>query len=89
MFAYFFFTTLYNSGVGLEEDTFTGHVLVYDLGNQMLDITLLYTSQGFMRTVCSQTFHGLGGAVLDAALVSLLKEEYRRCVNSSAYKDTV
>ena len=59
---------------------FTGHVLVYDLGRQMLDVTLLCSSQGFMRTLCSRTFHGLGGAVLDTALVNLLKEEYKRCV---------
>ena len=67
-------------GIGLEEDTFTGHILVCDLGKEVLDVTLLHSSRGFMRTLSSRTFHGLGGAVLDAALVGLLKEEYRRSV---------
>lgn len=74
------------SGVGSEEDSFSGHILVYDLGGRTLDVTLLYSVQGFIRTVCSRTFHGLGGAVLDAALVNLLKEEYRRCADSSTFK---
>lgn len=75
-------------GIGCEEDTFLGHILVYDLGVQTLNITLLHSAQGLMRKIYSSSFDDLGGAMLDAALVDLLKEEYKRCHYFHMHQDS-
>ena len=67
-----------SSYLDLCQDEVNGHVLVFDLGMSTLTLTVLCVRSGLVRTIHSQCFPGLGGTQLDAAVVTLLLQEYQR-----------
>ena len=52
--------------------------MVFDLGMSSLTLSVLYSHSGLVRMVHTQSYPGLGGALLDSALVTLLLQEYKR-----------
>ena len=65
-------------GFGGPKDSFTGHILVYDMGMSALSLTLLASNNGMLRQLHVQRFPEVGGETLDKPLLSLLKQEGER-----------
>ena len=62
------------------EGCFTGHILVFDLGMGTLTVSVLQAQSGLLRIVCTRTYPGVGGIQLDSSLVTMLSQEFKRCV---------
>ena len=62
------------------EDCFTGHIMVFDLGMGTLTVSVLQAQSGLVRIVCSRTYPEVGGVLLDSSLITLLSQEFKRCV---------
>lgn len=56
-------------------DSFSGHILVYDMGASMLTLSLIKSDNGMLRKIHSQQFSEVGGAQLDKVLFTVLKAE--------------
>ena len=67
-----------NIGIGSQTDSFSGHILVYEIGMRTLSLTLIRCDKGMIRIIHCEECHGVGGANLDEALLELLKKECQR-----------
>ncbi len=65
-------------GFGGPKDSFTGHILVYDMGMSTLSLTLFASNNGMLRQLYAKQFPEVGGESLDKPLLSVLKQEGER-----------
>ncbi|XP_003385322.2 PREDICTED: heat shock 70 kDa protein 14-like [Amphimedon queenslandica] len=63
---------------GLDKDSYTGHVLVYDVGVNSISLTVIRLINGLMKLVGTRTINGVGGYDIDQELLSVLKDECKR-----------
>lgn len=77
------FITTYSVFVGLDKDSYTGHVLVYDIGVNSISLTVIRLINGLMQLVGARTVDGVGGYDIDQELLSVLKDECKRYKGSN------
>jgi molecular chaperone DnaK (HSP70) len=62
----------------MDKVSFSGHVMVFDVGLRTLTLTIFNIINGMIRLVDYNVTHGVGGAYLDQAIVDVLRGECKR-----------
>lgn len=61
------------TGFGNQEDSFSGHILIYDIGVRTLQLLLVRADNGMLRRIQSQRYQDVGGIKLDEMLLTVFK----------------